>query len=84
MLPNFVIIGTQKAATTFLHGCISEHPEVWMPAEEIPAFESPEYENGAIDDLNELLHDRPEKIIGISFICNYSFCTNHYYFVTKF
>ena len=30
MLPNFLIIGTQKAATTWLARCLGEHPDVFM------------------------------------------------------
>lgn len=30
MLPNFLIIGTQKAATTWLAKCLGEHPDVFM------------------------------------------------------
>ena len=44
MLPNFIIIiGAEKSATTFLHECLSEHPEVFMPSAEIPFFEDPDY-----------------------------------------
>jgi hypothetical protein len=30
VLPNFLIIGTQKAATTWLAQCLGEHPDVFM------------------------------------------------------
>ena len=30
MLPNFLIIGAQKAATTWLAKCLSQHPEIFM------------------------------------------------------
>ncbi len=30
MLPNFLIIGSQKAATTWLAKCLGEHPDVFM------------------------------------------------------
>lgn len=30
MLPNFLIIGAQKAATTWLAKCLGEHPDVFM------------------------------------------------------
>ena len=29
-LPNFLIIGAQKAGTTTLHNALSQHPEVYM------------------------------------------------------
>jgi len=31
--PNFLCIGTQRSATTFLHTVLSEHPEIVMPKE---------------------------------------------------
>lgn len=31
MLPNFIGIGAQRAATTWVHQCLREHPEVFVP-----------------------------------------------------
>ena len=31
MLPNFLCIGTQRAATTWLFNCLKEHPDVFVP-----------------------------------------------------
>ncbi len=33
MLPNFLIIGAQKAATSWLALCLSEHPDLFMPSD---------------------------------------------------
>ena len=30
-VPNFIVAGTQKAATTWFHECLNEHPEVFVP-----------------------------------------------------
>ena len=30
-LPNFICIGAQRAGTTWLHDCLNEHPEVYVP-----------------------------------------------------
>jgi hypothetical protein len=65
MLPNFVIIGAQKSASTFLQVCLSEHPEVFMPPDEIPFFESPDYERSNISELESLFNDRIENTFGI-------------------
>lgn len=32
-LPTFIGIGAQRAGTTWLHSCLSEHPEVYLPEE---------------------------------------------------
>ena len=31
MLPNFIILGSQKAGTTSLHRVLKQHPEIFMP-----------------------------------------------------
>ncbi len=39
MLPNFIGVGTQRAATTWLHYCLAEHPQVFVPqAKELHYF----------------------------------------------
>lgn len=39
MLPNFIGVGTQRAATTWLHHCLAEHPQVFVPdAKELHYF----------------------------------------------
>ena len=65
MLPNLVIIGAQKSATTFIHVCLSEHPDVYIPSAETPFFESPDYEQHSIASLESLFEGRSEKIRGI-------------------
>lgn len=32
-LPDFVIAGSRKCSTTWLHRCISEHPQIFVPSE---------------------------------------------------
>jgi len=51
MLPDFVIIGAQKSASTFVHLCLSEHPEVYIPKSETPFFQDPDYDP---DNLSRL------------------------------
>ncbi|MEO7426870.1 MAG: sulfotransferase domain-containing protein [Fibrobacteria bacterium] len=48
---NFIIIGAQKAATSFVHDCLREHPSVQMAIDEIPSFESPDYEHGGKESI---------------------------------
>lgn len=38
MLPNFLIIGSQKAGTTSLYHALRQHPQVFMSAEKEPNF----------------------------------------------
>lgn len=65
MLPNFIIIGAQKSASTFLQACLNDHPDIYMPYGETPFFESPDYERNNIRDLEKIFVDRDEKCIGI-------------------
>lgn len=46
MLPNFLIIGTQKAATSWLATCLSEHPDIFMVDEKEIHFFNHKFENG--------------------------------------
>jgi len=65
MLPNFVIIGAQKSASTFLQICLNDHPEIYLPDEEIPFFESPDYEQSEVQELEKIFEERGEKCLGI-------------------
>jgi hypothetical protein len=45
-LPNFVGIGAQRAATTWIYNCLKEHPEVFVPnAKELHFFDM-HFQNG--------------------------------------
>jgi len=65
MLPNFVIIGAQKSASSFLQSCLSDHPDCFLPKGETPFFESPDYENSNISVLENQFEERHEKCLGI-------------------
>jgi len=41
--PNFVVIGAQKAASTYLMQMLAEHPEIFVFPRELPYFEDPDY-----------------------------------------
>jgi hypothetical protein len=66
MLPNFLIIGAQKAGTTFIQKCAREHPDVFSPAKEVRFFEDPDYLQTDFKQF-EALFDKVshEKAIGI-------------------
>lgn len=56
---DFVLIGAQKAGSTFLHQAIEHHPQLHMPEGEIPVFEDGVYSDGALDWLERLLERAP-------------------------
>jgi len=65
MLPNFVIIGAQKSASSFLQACLNDHPDIYLPHGETPFFESPDYEQSDIRELQRIFEKRSEKCLGI-------------------
>ena len=66
ILPNTVIIGAEKSASTYVQDCLSDHPEVFMVENEIPYFEDPEFFETSFEDFSELFSDvSNEKVIGI-------------------
>lgn len=65
MLPNFIVVGAEKSASTFVHACLAEHPDIFMPPVEVPFFESPDYEQQSIENLKKLFVGRTEKMLGI-------------------
>ena len=65
-LPNFLIIGAQKSASTFIHICLAEHPEVFMPLNEITYFEDPDFQQIKLEEFERQFSDASgEKTIGI-------------------
>lgn len=46
LLPHFMCIGAQRAGTTWVHECLREHPEVFLPAEKEIHFFDEHYSKG--------------------------------------
>ena len=65
MLPNVVIIGAQKSASSFMQACLTDHPDIYFPSGETPFFESPDYENSDIQELEAIFEGRNERCLGI-------------------
>jgi hypothetical protein len=65
-LPDFVILGAQKAGSTSLHEALRRHASVYMPRFETPFFEDPFYDAGKLDNLAALLSGAgPDRLVGI-------------------
>lgn len=65
MLPDFIIIGAQKAGSTFLVEALRAHPDVYCARSEIACFEDPEYDCGGPARLEQMLErGRGAKVIG--------------------
>lgn len=62
-LPEFVIIGAAKAATTWIVHQLQQHPQVFLPGPE-PHYFSTEYENGHKWYADWFADAAPEQVIG--------------------
>lgn len=63
--PDFFIIGAQKSATTYLHRCLSEHPDIGIFSGGISYFSDPEYNNISVEEYEaQFTHLKLKKIIG--------------------
>jgi hypothetical protein len=63
--PDFLIIGAQKAASTYVQFCLSEHPDIWIPKGETPYFEDPDYEQAGPEFLQRFVAGRTERLLGL-------------------
>lgn len=46
MRPNFLGVGASKSATSWVHTCMEEHPEIFVPSEKEIHFFNYNYEKG--------------------------------------
>jgi hypothetical protein len=75
-LPDFVIIGAAKSASTWLHLALRQHPAVYMPGDETAFFEDPYYDASDLGPLLAELEDAPGGAkVGIK--CPNYLCTPH-------
>lgn len=44
--PDFLVIGAQRGASTWLNNALRRHPQVHTPRREVPYFEDPWYDSG--------------------------------------
>lgn len=63
---DFMVIGAQKAATTFVTEQLRSHPSVFMPKSEVPFFEDPDYADGDLRRLGASVRAAPPgTLVGI-------------------
>ena len=63
---DFLCIGGQKCASTYVHRAIAMHPACWMPKAELHLFEDPQYASYTPAALDAVLSacDRPDVLRG--------------------
>lgn len=64
-LPDFVVLGAQKSASTFLQDQMAQHPAIDIAEGEVRCFEDPFYSEQAVADLPSLFHGPPGAVRGI-------------------
>lgn len=62
---NFLILGAQKSASTFLQFCLAQHPDVFIHKQEMPIFEDPDYAHFSEAFIDGLFAGRSERRLGI-------------------
>lgn len=60
-LPDFLIIGAQKGATTWLAHVLQQHPRVFMPAEELHFFN---YPTSVASYVQAFQRAHPDQLVG--------------------
>lgn len=64
-LPDFIVIGAQKSASTFIQNALGAHPEIYTPGGETPYFETPDYEDADGPPWEALWGGHNERVRGI-------------------
>lgn len=82
MLPNFLVIGTQRAGTTWLHNSLSEHPEIFLPAQKELLFFSKHFHLGSNYYSSYFDKANSEKAIG-EISPEYLYCDKCHYRISK-
>lgn len=64
IIPNFLVVGATKAATTWLYQCLNLHPEVFVPSLKEVNYFSEGYDRGNQWYLSYFKNVRDEKAVG--------------------
>lgn len=64
ILPNYLVIGVQRSATTWLFECLREHPDIFMPAEKELHYFDENYNMGVEWYSDFFKSVKNEKVIG--------------------
>ncbi len=60
---DFVVLGAQKSASTFLQDQLAQHPQIEIAAGETRVFEDPFYSPEALSDLSRLFADKAHTLL---------------------
>ncbi len=66
MLPDFFVVGAQKAGSTYLLECLNDHPQIFMPEQEVAFFEDSLYAEDRIEDFEKYFEAaKPGQVLGV-------------------
>lgn len=66
MLPNLVILGAQKSASSYVQLCLAEHADIYIPKPELPLFTDCYFDPTKVEELAGYLPSGPlPKVFGI-------------------
>jgi len=54
---DFVVIGAQRSASTYVSACLRDHPGLFMCRDEVPYFEHPFFESSPVSALRAVFAD---------------------------
>lgn len=64
MLPNFLVLGAPRCATTWIYHCLSEHPDIFVPEGKELRFFDEKYGQGLEWYQSQFEHYQGEKAVG--------------------
>lgn len=63
-LPDFLVLGTPKSATTWLYQCLKDHPSIFLPEKELEFFGGYRFYYGINWYRKQFLDCRPDQVAG--------------------
>lgn len=54
---DFLVVGAQRSATTYLNACLRDHPQIYMCRDEVPYFEAPFFATSSLAELRSAVAD---------------------------
>ncbi|MEK6477301.1 sulfotransferase domain-containing protein [Catalinimonas sp. 4WD22] len=60
---KFAVIGGQKSGSTYIQSVLSAHPQVFMPEDEVPYFEDPDFQEGGMQKLEALFENVSNELV---------------------
>lgn len=60
---QFAVIGGQKSGSTYVQSVLAAHPQIYMPEDEVPYFEDPDFQEGGMQKLDALFENVNNELV---------------------